>query len=233
MRNLSSVRTSAVTLAVGIVIACLVAAAAWLIFFVAPTEATMGDVQRIVYLHVSVAWCGLVGCLAMGFCGAMYLVRRRLQWDFWSQAAGEVGWLCTTLTLITGSAWAHEAWGTWWTWEPRLTSSLVLWIIYAGIFLVRSSIEDPHRRARIGGVLAVVGMSDVPLVLMATRWFRGVHPVTPEMDPRMRLVLLASVICFSAFFAYLVTLRRRQLEMSERTLQMEATIWRANSTSQQ
>ena len=134
MKTISSERTSAITLAIGTVIACLMVASTWMIFFVAPTEATMGDVQRIVYLHVSVAWCGLAGCLAMGFCGAIYLVRRRLEWDFWSRAAGEVGWLCTTLTLITGSAWAHEAWGTWWTWEPRLTSSLVLWIIYAGSF---------------------------------------------------------------------------------------------------
>ena len=146
MRDLQVDRMSRGTVAAGAVVACLVLASLLMIFFVAPTEATMGDVQRIVYLHVSVAWCGLAGCLVMGFCGAMYLVRRRLEWDFWSQAAGEIGWLCTTLTLITGSAWAHEAWGTWWTWEPRLTSSLVLWIIYAGVMLVRSSIEDPHRR---------------------------------------------------------------------------------------
>ena len=76
-------------------------------------------------------------------------------------------------------------------------------------------------------------MSDVPLVMMATRWFRGVHPVTPEMDPRMRLVLLASVISFTVFFAYLAVLRRRQLEMSERTMQLEATVWRVNTTSLQ
>jgi heme exporter protein C len=196
-------------------------------FFVAPTEATMGDAQRIVYLHVSVAWCGLAGCVAMGLCGAIYLVRRRLEWDFWSQAAGEVGWLCTTLTLITGSAWAHEAWGTWWTWEPRLTASLVLWIIYAGIFLMRSSIEDPVRRGRISGVLALVGMMDVPLVLMATRWFRGVHPVTPEMEPRMRFVLLTSAVCFTSLFAYLTVLRRRQLELSERAAQLESRVWSA------
>jgi heme exporter protein C len=202
-----------------------------MIFFVAPTEATMGDVQRIVYLHVSVAWCSLAGCLAMGCCAAIFLIRRQLKWDYWSQAAGEVGWLCATLTLLTGSAWAHEAWGVWWTWEPRLASSLVLWIIYAGIFLVRSSVEDPHRRARIGGVLAVVGMSDVPLVLMATRWFRGVHPVTPEMDPGMRWVLLASVISFTALFAYLTAQRRRQLELSERAAQLETTIWSANAPS--
>jgi heme exporter protein C len=167
----------------------------------------------------------------MGLCGAMYLIRRRLEWDFWSQAAGEVGWLCTTLTLLTGSAWAHEAWGTWWTWEPRLTFSLVLWIIYAGIFLLRSSIEDPHRRGRISAVVTLLGVCDVPLVIMATRWFRGVHPVTPEMDPGMRLVLLASVVSFSAFFAYLVVERRRQLELCERVAELETSVWCANTTS--
>ena len=231
MKTLSPDRTPTANVAAGAVVACPVLIATWMIFFFAPTEATMGEVQRIVYFHVSVAWCGLAGCVAMGCCGAMFLVHRRLKWDFWSQAAGEVGWLCATLTLMTGSAWAHEAWGTWWTWEPRLTSSLVLWIIYAGIFLVRSSVEDPLRRARIGGVLAVVGMVDVPLVLMATRWFRGVHPVSPEMDPRMRWVLLASVISFTALFTYLTWQRRRQLELSERAAQLETTVWSANVAS--
>lgn len=209
------------TVFVGAAISCLVLSAVLMVFFVAPTEATMGDVQRIVYLHVAVAWCGLAGCMAMGFCGLAYLITRRLAWDQRSQAAGEIGWLCTTLTLVSGSAWAHEAWGTWWTWEPRLTSCLVLWIMYAGVFLVRSSLEDPHRRARIGGVLALAAMVDAPLVLMATRWFRGVHPVTPEMDPTMRMVLLGSVVSFTALFTYLAVQRRRQLELSERSAQLE------------
>jgi heme exporter protein C len=108
----------------------------------------------------------------------------------------------------------------------------VLWIVYAGLFLVRSSIDDPYRRARIVGVLAVVGMSDVPLVLMATRWFRGVHPVTPEMDPRMSQVLLVSVVSFTALFAYLVVQRRRQLETTERTAQLEIAAWSANAPAQ-
>jgi heme exporter protein C len=196
-----------------------------LVFFVAPTEATMGDVQRILYVHVSVAWCGLASCVAMGICAAMYLARRRLAWDHWSQAAAETGWLCTTLTLVTGSAWAHEAWGTWWTWDPRLTSSLILWLIYSGIILLRGSVEDPHRRARLGGVLALVGVTDVPLVIMATRWFRGVHPVSPEMDLQMRMVLLATVVCFTALFASLIMQRRRLLELSERAAELEVQAW--------
>lgn len=213
----------------GAVAAGLVLVALVMIFFVAPTEATMGDVQRIVYLHVSVAWCALMGSMAMGVCGIAYLATRRLAWDQRSQAAGEIGWLCTTLTLVSGSAWAHEAWGTWWTWEPRLTSCLVLWIIFAGLFLVRSSLEDPHRRARISGVLALVAMADVPLVTMATRWFRGVHPVKPEMDPWMRIVLLVSVVSFSAFFAYLAVERRRQLDLSERVAELEIALGSAGA----
>jgi heme exporter protein C len=209
---------------VATVLACLLAATLYLIFCYAPTEATMGHVQRIVYLHVSVAWCSLAGCLAMGMCGCLYLVRRNLAWDHWSQAAGEVGWLCSTLTLVTGSLWAHEAWNTWWTWEPRLTSSLVLWLIYAGIFLMRASVEDPHQRARVCGVLAILATSDVPIVLLATRWFRGIHPVTPEMDPRMRLVLLVSVISFTALFAYLAWRRRRQLAQAERVAELQALL---------
>jgi len=207
-------------------------AAMIMILQVAPTEASMGDVQRIVYVHVAVAWVSLASCLGMGFCGLVYLVRRRLQWDHWAQAAAEIGWLCCTLTLVTGSLWAREAWGVWWTWEPRLTSAVVLWLIFAGIFLVRGAIDDPHRRARVGAVLALFGVADVPLIVMATRWFRGVHPVTPEMDPDMRLALVVAVVSFSALFALLLNQRRRQLELAERVAVAEGRDhlgWRATS----
>jgi heme exporter protein C len=215
--------------AAALAVAGMLFTALLMIFFVAPTESTMGDVQRILYLHVSVAWCGLAACVVMGCCAGMFLLRRQLEWDYWSQAAGEVGWLCATLTLLSGSAWGHEAWGVWWTWEPRLTSSFVLWVIYAGIFLVRSSVEEPLQRGRIGGILAVVGVIDVPLVLLATRWFRGVHPVAPEMDSQMRLVLLCSVVSFTSFFAYLVVQRRLHLELCEREARLEMAAWRSRS----
>lgn len=212
-------------------VASLVAAVLWAIFFIAPTEDTMGDVQRIIYLHVAVAWCGLAAMIALGLCGAMYLVRRQLAWDFWSQALCEIGCLCTLLTLATGSAWAHEAWGTWWTWEPRLTTSLVMWIMYCGMLLIRSSIEDPHRRARAGAVLALIGVGDVPLVLMATRWFRGVHPVSPDMEPTMKIVLLASVVGFTILFGFLTVIRQRHLELAEKLAELEVSAWQAKNNS--
>jgi heme exporter protein C len=192
-----------------------------MIFLYAPTEETMGEVQRILYLHVPAAWCGLLGAVALGVFGVAYLCRRNLAWDQWSQAAGEVSWLCVTVTLITGSIWAHDAWGVWWTWEPRLTSLLVLWLIYVGMFLVRAGTNDPHARARRGAALSLLAAADIPLVTMATRWFRGVHPVSPEMDSRMLLVLLVAVLSFTVFFTACVVQRRRQLGLTERLAAVE------------
>jgi heme exporter protein C len=180
---------------------------------VAPTEATMGDTYRILYLHVPMAWLGLLGFVVMATAGTAYLIRRDLQWDHWAHSAAELGWLCCSLTLLTGSLWAHEAWGTWWTWEPRLASAFVLWLIYSGCLILRASISDAHRRARLVAVLAIVGMLDIPLVVMATRWFRGIHPVSPELAPAMRVVLVLSVIGFTTFFATLLWRRRTQLQL--------------------
>jgi heme exporter protein C len=192
-------------LAVALLAACLVA----------PTESTMGHVQRILYVHVPVAWLGLLACLALAGSGLAYLAGRDLGWDHWFQAALELGWLCCGLTLVTGSLWAHQAWGTWWVWDPRLTTAFILWAIYSGIWLVRAGIDDPHRRARVGAILAILGVLDVPLVLLATRWFRGLHPVVPEMAPRMRLTLLACLVGFTVFFGTLACRRRRQLALAD------------------
>jgi heme exporter protein C len=196
-------------------LAAALAAAVWMAFCFAPTERTMGDAQRIVYVHVPVAWLGLLGMVATAGCGAAYLRRRNLHWDAWAQSAAEVGWVCCTLTLITGSLWARSAWGTWWEWDPRLTTAFILWMIYSGVLFARSSVDDPHRRARLGAVLTILGSLDIPMVVMATRWFRGLHPVKPEMIASMRITLLAGVVCWTALFVWLTLLRRRQIEMEQ------------------
>ena len=198
-------------LALMVGVAAMMAATILAIFFVAPTEATMGDAQRIMYVHVSVAWLALLGMVVAAATGLVYLARRDMAWDQWSQSAAELGWLCATLTLVTGSLWASAAWNTWWTWDPRLTTALILWAIYSGILLVRASLEGPHHRARISAVLAIVGLADVPMIVMATRWFRGMHPVSPAMQLQMRLVLVSSALAFATFFGVLFVLRRKQL----------------------
>ena len=130
--------------------AALVVAAIAAVSLLAPTEKTMGDAQRILYVHVAVAWCGLAGFLITACSGLLYLLRRDLSWDHWAQAAAEISWLCCGLTLVTGSFWAHAAWNTWWTWEPRLAATAILWAVSSGYLIVRSGVEDPRRRARIG-----------------------------------------------------------------------------------
>jgi len=199
----------------------LAMAAILAICLLAPTEETMGDAQRIVYVHVSVAWLGLLGFVVMAGAGCAYLVGRDLAWDQWSESAAELGWLSSGLTLLTGSLWAHEAWGTWWTWDPRLTTAFVLWAIYSGYLIVRASVEDPHRRARVGALLALVGLLDVPLVVLAARWYRGIHPASPEMEPSMRTVMLVSLVGFSAVFALLLVRRREQLRLESQLASLE------------
>lgn len=207
-----------------LLVAALMTATIAAVCLFAPTEQTMGHAQRIVYVHVSVAWLGLLGFVAMAASGIAYLIGRDLKWDHWFQSTGELGWLCCGLTLVTGSLWAHKAWGTWWEWDPRLTTSFVLWVIYSGILIVRTGLEDPHQRARVGAVLAVLGMLDIPLVVMATRWFRGIHPVSPQMMPEMRITLLVSVIGFTAFFVMLTKGRQIQLRLESYTNQLHRQV---------
>jgi heme exporter protein C len=211
----NSVRTLIWTSVVGTLMTIAIVA-----MYLAPTEQTMGDAQRVMYVHISVAWLALLGFIAMATCGLGYLLSRKMWWDHWSQAISEVGWLCSTLTLATGSLWAHAAWGTWWTWDPRLVTSFILWAFYSGNLILRSGLEDAHRRARLAAVLAIIGVADVPLVVMATRWFRGIHPVSPQMEPSMRYVLLASVIGLTAMMTLLLVRRRTQLQLESRVSQL-------------
>lgn len=203
------------TAAVGVMVAIGVLA-----IVKAPAELTMGDVQRVLYVHISVAWLSLVGFVAMACCGFRYLLTRQLWWDHWSQSIGEVGWICSTLTLITGSLWAHAAWGTWWTWDPRLVTAFILWAFYSGNLLLRGSLEDPLQRARLVAVLTIIGVADVPLVVMATRWFRGIHPVSPEMEPAMHVVLVLSMIAVTAIMLLLLSRRRSQLQLEHRVSEL-------------
>jgi heme exporter protein C len=210
-RALSIVDGTRRQITIAAVPASLLAASFFAIFVLAPTEQTMGDVQRIMYVHISLAWLALLGMVIAAGTGLVYLVRRDLAWDHWSQSAGELGWLAATLTLVTGSLWASEAWGTWWTWDPRLTTMFVLWLVYSGCLTIRAIVVDSHHRACACAVLAIFGTIDVPLVVMATRWFRGMHPVAPQMDPAMRAVLLFTAFSFAAFFGVLLVLRRNQI----------------------
>jgi heme exporter protein C len=180
----------------------------------APTEKTMGAAQRLFYIHVPVAWFSLIAFLAMAATGVLYLRTRDLGWDCWSKACAEVGWLCCTLTLLTGSLWARAAWNTWWTWDPRLTTVCLLWAMYSGCLLLRANVEDPRQSARFRAALAVLGALDIPLILLVTHWFRGIHPEMPRMEPAMQAVLWFCIAAFSGSFTLLVVHRRGKIRLT-------------------
>lgn len=202
--------------AAGLLIAAVIS-----VFCFASTETTMGDVQRIVYFHVPVAWFGMIAFLAMAISGSLYLRSRDIWWDHWSQAFAEVGWLCCTLTVVIGSLWARAAWNTWWTWDPRLTTVFLLWAMYSGYLILRANLDDPMQSARFRAVLAIVGALDLPMIVLAARWFRGMHPVAPQMEPSMRAILAISIAAFSMLFVLLLLRRRAQLELASRIASLE------------
>jgi heme exporter protein C len=195
----------------GLAVAALPAMSLLAAVCLAPEEKTMGAAQRILYFHVPVAWFSLVAFLTMAVTGALYLHSRYGGWDLWSQACAEVGWLCCTLTLLTGVLWARAAWNAWWTWDPRLTAVFLLWAIYSGYLLLRANLEDPQQSARFRAVLAVVGLLDLPMILLATHWFRGMHPEMPAMEPAMLVVLVSSTAACSVMFGGMIVWRRGKL----------------------
>ena len=129
----------------------------------APTEAVMGNVQRVFYFHVGSAWVGLVGFVLAAVSGIIYLVTKDMRWDRFEVAAVEVSTMFFFITIVLGSIWARPAWNTWWTWDPRLTTAAVTELIYIAYFMLRAGIEDPEKRARFGAVYALLGGLSAPV----------------------------------------------------------------------
>ena len=193
----------------------------WLIFVYAPEEKVMGLAQKIFYIHLPLAWWGLVSFIIAAVCGALYLTRRDLKYDMYGAAAVEIGMLCCTLTLITGSIWGRHSWGVWWTWDPRLTTALILWFIYAGCMALRAMPMPESRRASLCSVVAIAGVLDVPLVFLSARLWRSIHPSVfaskgGGLEPEMAVAVAASVLCFGLVWAALLILRSRQLVLGSR-----------------
>ena len=185
--------------------------ALYLVFIYVPTEKTMGIVQRIFYLMVPMAWLALFSFIIIFISSILYLKSRNNRWDILANSAAELGIVFTTLTLITGSSWARPIWGVWWTWEPRLTATLVLWLIYIAYFMVRSFATEESRGATFAAVVGIVGFIDVPIIGMATTLWRGLHPgaiiFQGGLAPSMLLTLIVNLAAFTAFYIFLLTQR--------------------------
>jgi heme exporter protein C len=194
----------------------LLGAAAYASFFIAPTDAKQGLIYRILFLHVASAWTGLTAFLICFVANVMYVLRRQPRWDWLGVAAGEVGLAFTTAVLVTGPIWAHPVWGIWWTWDARLTSTFVLWLLYVSYLLLRTLVEEPERRALLSALFGIIAFLDVPLVFGSIRWWRTQHPQPVIMggpgaglDPLMYKVLFFSWFAMLALMTLLLRQRYR------------------------
>jgi len=201
------------------------AVALWAAFFFAPTERTMGDLQRLFYFHVSAWWLAFIAFFVVAGASIGWLVTRRPGYDAAALAAAEIGVLFTTIGLAMGMIWAKPAWGIWWTWDARLTTAFVLWLTYCGYLMLRSYVEDPERRANLAAVIGILGAADVPIVYFSIRWWRTQHPQPVIMGgpdsglhPDMATALLISLIAFTLLF---VTLLRARMGLERQRLVLE------------
>ncbi len=187
----------------------VLAAAAYLALVYAPTEAVMGQVQRVFYFHVATAWVGMLGFMAAGVSGIAYLRTQAPKWDVAEVAAVEISLVFFLIAIVLGSIWARPVWNTWWTWDPRLTTAAITELIYIAYFMLRESIEDPARRARFGAVYTLVGAVSVPITFMAIRLFRTIHPVVigsgdPSAQGTFAMTASMKVAFFFALFAFTI-----------------------------
>jgi heme exporter protein C len=189
-------------------------AALAMVFNYAPREATMGEIQRIFYFHVASAWVGFFGFFVTFIAGVLYLARSERRWDILGLSSAEVGLAFITMTVVTGSLWAKPVWGTYWTWEPRLTISAIQWLLYVAYVMLRSSTTSEERVARFAAVYGIVAFVTVPLSWFAIRWWRTIHPeiLSSEgmgLTPPMLTTLFVSLGAFTLLYGTL--LRQRML----------------------
>jgi len=212
-----------------IVSALLFLAALGMVFLYAPLEATMNYVQKIFYFHIANAWVGMLGFVTAAVAGVIYLARHDMKWDIVGQAAVEISLVFFLIAIVSGSIWARPSWGTYWTWEPRLTTAAVLEMIYIAYLMLRQGIDDPERRARFGAVYTLIGGLSVPITFMSIRLFRTIHPVVIgtgsaaasggfDMTSKMLATMFFALFTFSVIF---ITLFWHRIRLGQLASQVE------------
>ena len=193
----------------------------YLVFLYAPTDRNLGLSQRIFYFHVSMAWVGFLAFFWVLVGSVGYLWKRSQKMDRMAYSSAEIGVVFTTLMLITGVLWAKPSWGVWWTWDPKLTTSLILWLIYVAYLMLRAYSPRGDQGARFAAILGIIGFIDVPIIYLSVVWWRTVHPpvvlgpvAEGSLEPSMRMVLMACTVAFTLLFAYLL-MDRQALRRSE------------------
>src|SRR5437868_2812787 len=206
---------SVVSLPSVLVVFLLLAAASYGALIKAPEEATMGLIQRIFYFHVASAWSGFIAFIMVFIGSVAYLRTRALKWDWLGVASAEVGVAFFTVVLVTGPIWAKPVWGIWWTWDARLTSSFLLWVLFVSYLILRTLVDEPERRAMVSAVFGIFAALDIPLVYFSIWWFRTQHPQPViggggSLDPLMLKVLL---LCWAALLAVFTLLLKQRYRL--------------------
>lgn len=201
------------------------AASAIVSLWIAPPDAVQGNVQRLMYVHVPSAWLAYLAFGVVFVASIAYLKTKRSRWDRLAASSAEVGVLFTALAIALGALWGKPVWGTWWTWDPRLTTTAILLLIYVGYLAIRRLPDNPSRRSRWAAVVGIVGFLDVPIVHLSVVWWRSLHQQptvlrlgSPVIAPSMLATLLLAVLAFTLTYAYLVTFRLRVGRLEERVM---------------
>lgn len=200
----------------------MISTAIFFAFAVAPTERVMGDVQRIFYFHVGIAWIGGLALFVTFISSILYLWRgEQRKHDIVASSSVEIGVVFGLLTIISGMLWARPVWNTWWTWDPRLTTTAITLFIYVAYLMLRGAVEDPQRRARFAAVYGVIAFASVPITFFATRWWNTIHPDLfsqgdfPPLVPIMRISMFVALGAFSLLYVLLMRARTRVETMSD------------------
>ena len=207
----------------------LIPAALILILFYTPVELVMGPVQKVFYFHVAAAWSGMLCFIVAAVAGGGYLGSRQPHWDWLSLSAIEVGIMFGLVAIFSGMIWAQPIWNTWWVWDPRLTTTAIMVLIYLVYFILRSSLDSPETRARLAAVYAIVSAFTVPLTFFSIRLFRTIHPVVIaaggssdsafNMTPRMLAVFISSLFVFTILTVDLIWNRFRLAKLQAKIQQ--------------
>ena len=175
----------------------------------APTETIMGNIQRIFYFHMGTVWVATIAFMIVYVASILYLINGKKKWDVLAYTSAEIGVLFITLTIITGSIWAKPVWGTWWTWDPQLTTTFILWILYIVYLLIRANSGFDEKKAKYSAVFAIIAFIDLPLVYISARVMRGISPVVfgpggGGIEPKMLNALLITLVSFTLLFILLL-----------------------------
>ena len=184
------------------------------VFLYAPNEVVMGPVQRIFYFHMGSVWVATIAFIIVFVSSIAYLINGKRKWDILAYTSAELGVLFITITIITGSIWAKPVWGTWWTWDPQLTTTFILWILYIIYLLIRANSGYDERKAKYSAVFAIIAFIDLPLVYISARVMRGISPVVfgpggGGIEAKMMHTLLLTLLAFTFLFLILIIERVR------------------------